>query len=833
MIDEGGRFKSRVAALRERGFDVEMPTGEMASEEMLRLEQQADRAAKIRSNVLDLPPHREKERQKFLAQLSDPMEASAVEIELSGLLRRHRPWVVVAERSRVKWSDEGRSVELSRILERLDAIDDAIVLGSPRLLSMIEDVSSSRDIEPVIAEIERRQERRFVALQGMVEMLAERGWDVGGIQAGQIHEQFAEAERIHSLDTQLTRCQRQIENEIRPFGHNIAERLWSALSLTQKEASENAILEMTVEIQNISDDLAKRHAHVEGRIAAWQSEGFQVPTKLPLLASEMITWEGKLPGISEQIESTHGIWAQMEPHLSQWPEYRRLAERTRGHLDAIQALDVLLQGLSSKTEGARLACSLRLEEWGKWGIETTTWNSLYESEPRAILEELDAHQPFIDVITPLIDALISLDTSVTGRLDRENWLQKLRSSSSGMGVVEGAGDWLELASNRCIRHRNFLDRARMDLATLWPSELDPESLDLAMYELTVSKLESGEVLPTILNVSQPPVEMNERLGHVIQGLETEIDGWRHLGWSVDGLYELLAQDPVRLGLDLPDIRLAMESHGTRLARLEPLPWALDVALAERVLSDLMRPERLSALDDEYQDLMLTLSNAEGESNPDFIFKPFRPQMPMARIEARRTVLIPAEVVETAELEEVVEEEILDVIETAELEEVVEEEISEIPAEEELPAEPTTQVVRELFGLTDGDSSLAKLLTPPLDVRVQRLARIAILLENGNSAPHRALQERLPAIAKKLEIWTAERLSRRHASSGNGLLNDAKSLGGRLADIPGPGVAMPLGNDEFPLPNVDDLEGLTLAIKRLERTVMLPSALIHTPRAVES
>ena len=831
MADDGGRFESRVAALRERGFDVEMPTGELASEEMLRLEQQADRAAKIRSNVLDLPPHREQERQQFLAQLSDPMEASAVEIELSGLLRRHRPWVVVAERSRMKWSDEGRSVELSRILERLDAIDDAIVLGSPRLLSMIEDVSSSRDIEPVISEIERRQERRFVALQGMIEMLAERGWDVGAIQVGQMHEQFAEAERIHSLDTQLTRCQRQIENEIRPFGHNIAERLWSALSLTQKEASENAILEMTVEIQNISDDLAKRHAHVEGRIAAWQTEGLHVPVKLPLLASEMISWEAKLPGISDQIEATHAIWAQMEPHLSQWPEYRRLAERTRGHLDAIQALDVLLQGLTSKTEGARLACSLRLEEWSKSDIDTTTWDSLYESEPRAILEELDAHQPFIDVVTPLIDALISLDTSITGGSEREKWLQKLRSSSAGMDVVEGAGDWLELASNRCIRHRNFLDRARMDLATLWPSELESESLNLAMYELTVSKLESGEDLPPSLNVLQPPVEVDERLEHVIQGLESEIDGWRHLGWSVDGLYELLAQDPVGLGLDLPEIRLAMESHGTRLARLEPLPWALDVTLAERVLSDLMHPERLSKLDDEYQDLMLTLSNAEGDSDPDFIFKPFRPQMPMARIEARRAVLIPERDGETAELEEAIEEEIHDVVEVVEVEASTDELISEVPEEEVV--EPTAHVVRELFGMNDDDLSLAKLLTPPLDIRVQRLARIAILLEKGNSAPHRALLGRLPAVAKKLETWTIERLSRRHASSGNGLLNDAKALGERLADIPGPGAAMPLENDEFPLPDVDDLEGLTAAIKRLERTVMLPSALIQKPKAVES
>ena len=84
VVGGEGQFKSRIAALRERGFDVEIPTGDMASEQMLRLEEQADRAAKVRARVLDLPEHRHEDRQRFLGQLADPMEAAAVEIELSG-----------------------------------------------------------------------------------------------------------------------------------------------------------------------------------------------------------------------------------------------------------------------------------------------------------------------------------------------------------------------------------------------------------------------------------------------------------------------------------------------------------------------------------------------------------------------------------------------------------------------------------------------------------------------------------------------------------------------------------------------------------------------------
>ena len=109
----------------------------------------------------------------------------------------------------------------------------------------------------------------------------------------------------------------------------------------------------------------------------------------------------------------------------------------------------------------------------------------------------------------------------------------------------------------------------------------------------------------------------------------------------------------------------------------------------------------------------------------------------------------------------------------------------------------------------------------------------MLLEQGDGEGHKSLQGRLPAIAKKLQSWTVERLSRRHASSGNGLLKDAKLLGERLADIPGPGAAMPLSADRFPLPSLDDLDGLELAIGRLENSVMLPSALMQMPEAVEA
>ena len=820
MKDGGHAFDSRLAALRERGFEVAAPTGELASQEMLYIEEQAELASTIKSMVLDLPNHREEEKQEFLTRLINPLNAAAVEIDLRQLLRQHRPWVMLAERVRGKWSDEGRSVELVRILERLDAIDDAIVMGSPRILSMIEDVSPMRKIEVVLVEIEQRHTDRLDALQGMIQMLSERGWDVTSILKGNIYEQFDEAYRIHSLDEILSRCQRKIENTIRPFGHDIAEKLWGALAVAQDGGTAELLTDVEKEIDDLIADLFRRFEAVEMRIANWQSDGFQVQAKLPLLTSEMIAWEAKLPSIAEKIEATHAIWAQMEVHLSQWPEYRRLAERTRGHLGAIESLEVLLQGLIAKTEGARTECNSRLDAWSAHGINTETWAPLVNGEPRAVLEELDAHQPFIDLVIPLIEQLETLDTSIGDSNRVVEFLSDLRSATAEMSHVEETKDWLELAMNRRVRHRAYLDKARLDLATLWPATLDPVSLDLATYENAITELESHGVLSTEKDVVVP--EIDTRLSRVIDGLKCEIEDWRYLGWSVGGLLDMLEQDPVNLGLNLPDIRAAMASHEQRVSRLTPLPWALDIELAERVLSELKRPECLSNLDEELQDLMLVLASAEGTANPDFEFTPFVPRNPVSTLEKRLPVLVPIVEESVEEIEEEEAEEI--VIETvAEPEDSPEKEI--IERESEL-----TTNLQKLLGISSEDDSWSELIAPPLDVRVQRLVRLAILLDEGGSDD---LFKRLPKIAKRLGEWTAERLSRRHASSGNGLLKDAKELGKRLADIPGPGAVMPLSKDTYELPESDDFKGLEIAINRLENSVNLPSAMMKSPELVES
>ena len=88
----------------------------------------------------------------------------------------------------------------------------------------------------------------------------------------------------------------------------------------------------------------------------------------------------------------------------------------------------------------------------------------------------------------------SLDTSINGSERVDQLLCRLRSSGASIHDIGDANDWLDLAVNRTIRHRTLLDSARVELATLWPAHIDPNSLNLSQYEQTIAELETHGVI---------------------------------------------------------------------------------------------------------------------------------------------------------------------------------------------------------------------------------------------------------------------------------------------------------------------------------------------------
>lgn len=113
---------------------------------------------------------------------------------------------------------------------------------------------------------------------------------------------------------------------------------------------------------------------------------------------------------------------------------------------------------------------------------------------------------------------------------------------------------------------------------------------------------------------------------------------------------------------------------------------------------------------------------------------------------------------------------------------------------------------------------------PRDVRVARLLRLTLrLLPEGNEGDgHRAeLLNHLVNMIPPLKRWMRRRLEARHSGAQGHFLDDAVALGQALKRIPGLGKHVPLEKDEWPLPST--LEELDKEIKRLSKSVMLPSA----------
>ncbi len=115
---------------------------------------------------------------------------------------------------------------------------------------------------------------------------------------------------------------------------------------------------------------------------------------------------------------------------------------------------------------------------------------------------------------------------------------------------------------------------------------------------------------------------------------------------------------------------------------------------------------------------------------------------------------------------------------------------------------------------------------PRDMRLDRLLRLSLrLMPKGDEEDSQRLGliEILGELAEALSQWTRKRLEARHSGGKGVLLEDAIILGNALERIPGPGIAVPLESDEYPLPTLEDIEGLAKEVASLKLRVILPNA----------
>jgi polyhydroxyalkanoate synthesis regulator phasin len=115
---------------------------------------------------------------------------------------------------------------------------------------------------------------------------------------------------------------------------------------------------------------------------------------------------------------------------------------------------------------------------------------------------------------------------------------------------------------------------------------------------------------------------------------------------------------------------------------------------------------------------------------------------------------------------------------------------------------------------------------PRDMRLDRLLRLSLrLIPKGDDGDDQRdpLLATLADLAGILSKWTRTRLEARHNGAKGILLEDAAILGHALERIPGPGTPMPLDADDYELPKLDDIDGLTNEVDVLKRRVLLANS----------
>ncbi len=133
----------------------------------------------------------------------------------------------------------------------------------------------------------------------------------------------------------------------------------------------------------------------------------------------------------------------------------------------------------------------------------------------------------------------------------------------------------------------------------------------------------------------------------------------------------------------------------------------------------------------------------------------------------------------------------------------------------------------LESLSDLRKILAKQVgITPRDSRVDRLLRILLrvipinLPEGLTLLSLAEIIETLTFCVVKLNEWTSKRLERRHSNPSGKLLEDSKVLGIALEKIPSPGFSIPLINDNYELPSINNIEDLIKSVNNLENNILL-------------
>ena len=304
-------WSERLDAWSHEGFDVESFRDSLraepaiASELLIKYDSMVARNRILRRRVIDSSMPREK-KGRWLGELDDVATTDSLLAKWESDTSLNRPWEPHTHRAEERWSEHGRRSNLTAIVKRLNALDPSSFPACQPLLILFDDVSSEDLISSMLGEIETDEKRRRQVVNEMIDLLSRDGVDASAARKMKIGDALDHLTSLQSR-ADIARTNRlRIEQEIRPFDEELAERL-----LVKKGD------DVTPEIDAIIDNLSERLNTLNQAIEEWKLRGIVFPDDGKVSSSELLDWEAGLP----EIEKTVEIHLQA---LDRWNNYKML-----------------------------------------------------------------------------------------------------------------------------------------------------------------------------------------------------------------------------------------------------------------------------------------------------------------------------------------------------------------------------------------------------------------------------------------------------------------------------------------------------------------------------
>ena len=794
MLD-GDFLDDRRLRWRAEGFDVSIigahleNAGGNISETILHLE----RAMKISTNLrvrIERWPIAWPERNELLESLRDPTKIEFNQRRWREIMRNKRPWVLIAEASKSSWSREGRTGELNDLLERLEIIDESMTPHSNEVMIAIENLSNKQDIEDLVLALEHRQFRRTQILEEMVTHLrSKRGWDITKLD-GNLQQRYSEVSRIQEMDNILVNIEDRVSDVITIFDKESAINLLEKAKLAQQMEDSNRLEELKNQVEQMSLEYIDRLEKVTTWLQNLREKGFHISSPENPQPSDLLTLEKRVDAVNKDVKRLQSAWIKIDELVNLFPEKTGIVTALQGQVERVDQVEELVKSLEENRDEREQQSRLRIASWKKLGFKVKPLELLLDNAPRSGWLAIDEHAKKIRVCKELLETIDTIDVSFSGIENVNTWRHLLKEINVDKDDYEKIRDGIAKQLRRNRWHREKLDESRIQLSTIWPSEINPFHLNLGEYEEYIINLQSGNVVSKSDNSS--------RDNRLMLAVIAEIDMWRQDGWDVSLLDSLLERDYVELWIQLPAIRKAISEYSKLKERLERLPLGRDLELLEDVKKKTSRPDQLTRLSDSIPEIAKHLSSLPKKHGIEIsLFSPSTPQV-FAKLHPLKPVLIP-----------LIEDEFEVKIPFEQDNEIIEEEndVNTI----------WHQIMNNIGGNLDSASR---------DLRVQRLVRLLQLLKPLNGKIDEniiSLLIRLENISNQLLKWTKQRLERRHCSSDGNLLEISARLAEKLDEIPGPGTDLPRQLDHYDLPKSDNLIGIENEIKLLEKATYLPLA----------